>query len=247
MQNEIMAEDIKEILQFKYFIGSKDLYYSKFPFNKVLQTVWAKDKSYVAVKANEVISIFKGYIHRNLPRFRTMQVLAVNLEVYAKVLALQNEFPECFKEVGWWTKEMLGEYYLQGRLVVDGSPVTPEDVDNRMLKYVGMLEDIERKIQEEEKLILEDRRLRFNEAIQTWLENHRQVQVGDTFRNKTLLLEAYKDITNGIKGPQEKLKAIQEYIDVSYTGSKWEVAEIKKEDTICRYPTYEKPDWTTFS
>ncbi len=234
MQNEEeLVKELQEILKFKYFISYGDLYKSKFPYNKVLQTVWG----YEGTKANvaQVHMEFKDYIATNLRSFAKMGIVELNCTIYSKVDEIKNAHPECFEEVGYYTRKMLAEYYLQGRLLVDGVAVTPQEIE---VRDNALRDKITAYVEEKHRLAEEEKEREYEEYVallEKYQDDHRPVYEGCMFRNKDELIKAYKDIAD--KGNQaERLAKIREYIEIEYTGKGWLVQKLLKEDKMYRLP-----------
>lgn len=228
-----MLQELDEIFKFRYLLSEKDMYKTKFPYRKVLQLAWGNEGDKLGVSA--VFDIFKRYIQDNLLDLRKLDIIELNSRIYAKVSELKSEYPECFDEVGFYTKKILAEYYLQGRLRVDGVIVCPEDIEKREEAFKSKIENWvkTRKHREEE---LKDIALtEYQEALARYYDDYRPIYIGYVFKRKTDLLLAYKDVAG--KGSQgERLDIIRTYIDVEYTGKGWLVQGILREDKICRIP-----------
>jgi hypothetical protein len=231
---EEMLEELKEVMQFKYFITPDDLYKSKFPYAKVLQSVWigAKEPS---PRVEHVRYTFKEYIADNLIYLRRLDLLQINATIYGFVDTLRKEYPECFEDVGFYTRRKLAEAYMQGTLISNGKPVSDEDVEARMQKIIDNVElyklaSAKRQAEETERL-----QVAYQEAMSNYYDDFSPMYEGYMFKNKKDVLIAYRDIAD--KGTQiERLEKIREYVDVEYTGKGWLVQKILKEDSMNRVP-----------
>jgi hypothetical protein len=99
----------------RYEITKQDLYVTKFPYSKVLQHKFnCEHGKTMYVEAKLIIS---EYIRTNL---RKRDIVLVNEEIYIIVDTLKAKYPDVFEDIGWYSRQILGELYLQGRLTIDG-------------------------------------------------------------------------------------------------------------------------------
>lgn len=238
--NELMAVPVVPC-PIRYYVKHTELWKSKFPYNAVLQTRYGKGTAFAQIVA-QVNKEFIAWLEEMLETLRVLPEDNVNAAIYHKIEELRVKYPRAWDGVGYYSRKMLEEYYIQGRIILDGEPISQEIVAERDRLIKERDEEYLRKCKEEEEYNAEQARSIYQRAMRQYYEDYRPVYVGYVFKNRDILLEAYRDITP--KGLiKEKLAKIKEYIDVEYSnGVGWTVKELLREDTIGRVPPeYDRP------
>jgi len=188
------------------------------PYPSIIQTVWQapdglKIKKVVEGKLKEYIKEYK--IHR-------MTLEELNDKVLLDIEDLKVEYPEAFPSntLGYYSKNVLAELYLNGRCVIDNkssAQLIREKEDRIQFLKSERLEierlEIERKLEEGRKA-----------------EEARVVVVkGMKFKKKYDLFRAYQDVLPSNVTVNTFKEVLEEFIGVRYVGGSWLVEEIRKE------------------
>jgi len=218
-----------ELKDIRYNIKKEDMYLTKFPYWKVLQPKYGLDPRWADVLKSSIVE----YIKAN--RRNSFEVNIVNEDIYSLVHKLQKEYPQCFEDIGWYTRRLIVDLFVEGRLYCDGSSTTIQEMET--------LETL--RATEREAIALQERKRKeqYAEALGGYIEEQKKlynanrelsigyIEVGDTFKNKAEIVDALDIYLKEIKAYARKWLTVPEYLEVEYRrdASYWEVVGIVKE------------------
>lgn len=206
-------------------------FHGAFPVLKVLQCNYESiNKPRMVATLRKHVTKCKGEYSRN-----EISIEQINTYLYSIVDEIKLDFPKDFVEegkLGWYSKELLAELYLAGKIDLNGqSSLEIEAIRREKLEEKKRLKEEE----EERSVVLMRQRDKEKREKQIERENNRQkVVVGMEFTHKHLIEEAYEECK-----PPKFLKKnvdtfLNEYLSVERvkkegTGMVWVVIEVKQE------------------
>jgi hypothetical protein len=217
-----------ELKDIRYNIKKEDMYLTKFPYWKVLQPKYGLPTR----QADELKSSIIEYIKAN--RTNKFDANTVNEGIYTIVHNLQKKYPSWFDDIGWYTRRLIVNLFVEGRLQCDGSVTTLQEMETLETLRTVEREAIATRERERNRL--------YAEAFGEYLEEQERIynanrelsigyiEVGDTFKNKAEIVDALDIYLKDIKAYARKWLTVPEYLEVEYyrEGGYWEVKGIVK-------------------
>lgn len=220
---------------FNYYIQEKDLKVSRFPYNKVLQTMYgAKAEPYTEFKDR-----IRGYI--DSLDTGNLGLDKINHDIYAIVASIKKLYPDCFEKTGWYTKQVLAYYYEKGRITLDGKVFHINEYEmhlslRAMELEVKRLEELElaeaKKVEILRENLLKKAEIERKQAI---LESYRfPVMEGMLFSSMPVILHAYREVLAGFRSVKDKKEHLKQYVELVYGGYgengklRWKIVKILK-------------------
>jgi hypothetical protein len=216
--------------ELRYNIQKDDLFKSKFPYAKVLQARYSSPEG-----VSTTYLRFKNFIGQALDEgLRKETIEDINIIVYCHVEELKQKYPDDFEVVGFYTKKLLIEAYIQGLLVLNGEPLVLQGLvslaELSRNTELRKLREAEKKEREAKLVLLQEEINKHNSLRESTAV---PIQEGNIFKNRILIEESFAKFFPKNANMRVRKDIIKEYIAIEYIsparGKKvWEVKQVFK-------------------